>query len=429
MGQCDHRRQRRDGRGRQSDVERDRPRQPGRDGAGLGSIHRRSARPGDRLAGPPRRSRVRPSPRLTAASLPSSPDSNSTRTSSHRRSCGCANRSATRRRSPPPTRGCCTGCAVPSPPTSPRPVDRCCSTSTPASGASEPVRSSASTRRSLPAVVGNAEPLGDCSLFGGSVPVTGTCVDQQAALFAEHCHACRRGEVHVRHRRVHAGVHRRQADPVDATAWSVARRGGSVSDITYCLDGQVYTVGAAVSWLIDIGVMSEPADLDRLGATVDGSGGVTFVPALAGLAAPYWKPQAKAAFTGLSLSTERGHLVRAAIDGIAAQVALLAQAAGRDLGSPLTRLRVDGGLTRSRTAAADAGRPAAGAGRGVPVAARHGARRRRVRRSGRQPCITGPARRRQRGTQMPSSSRRSAPTRPPSAWPTWQRVAVATMDL
>jgi glycerol kinase len=97
-----------------------------------------------------------------------------------------------------------------------------------------------------------------------------------------------------------------------------------------------------------MGIIGEPADLDRLGSTVANASGVTFVPALAGLAAPYWKPQAKAAFTGLSLSTERAHLVRAAIDGIAAQVALLAQAAGRDLGRPLTMLRVDGGLTRSR---------------------------------------------------------------------------------
>jgi glycerol kinase len=103
-----------------------------------------------------------------------------------------------------------------------------------------------------------------------------------------------------------------------------------------------------VSWLTEIGVMNEPADLDRLGGAVPDAAGVTFVPALAGLAAPYWKPQAKAAFTGLSLGTERGHLVRAAIDGIAAQVALLAAAAGNDLGSPLTMLRVDGGLTRSR---------------------------------------------------------------------------------
>jgi glycerol kinase len=74
-----------------------------------------------------------------------------------------------------------------------------------------------------------------------------------------------------------------------------------------------------------------------------------FVPSLAGLAAPYWEPHAKAAFTGLSLGTTRGHLVRACIDGIAAQVALLAGAAERDLGHRLTRLRVDGGLTRSST--------------------------------------------------------------------------------
>jgi glycerol kinase len=79
------------------------------------------------------------------------------------------------------------------------------------------------------------------------------------------------------------------------------------------------------------------------------SGGTTFVPALAGLAAPFWKPHARAAFTGMSLATERGHLVRAAIDGIAAQVALLARAVAADLGTPLQVLRVDGGLTRSAT--------------------------------------------------------------------------------
>ena len=130
---------------------------------------------------------------------------------------------------------------------------------------------------------------------------------------------------------------------VGCPAWRIGTQ-----PTTYCLDGQVYTVGAAVTWLVEMGIMSEPADLDRLGGAVDGPAGVTFVPALAGLAAPYWKPQAKAAFSGLTLGTERGHLVRAAIEGIAAQVALLAQAAGRDLGTPLTRLRVDGGLTRSR---------------------------------------------------------------------------------
>jgi glycerol kinase len=200
----------------------------------------------------------------------------------------------------------------------------------------------------LPAVVGNAVPLGACSVFGGNVPVTGACVDQQAALFAEACHAageakCTYGTGAFMLACTGTTPARSANGLVGCPAWQLG------DELTYCLDGQVYTVGAAVSWLMDMGVMHEPGDLDRLGGAVDDAAGVTFVPALAGLAAPYWKPQAKAAFTGLSLGTERGHLVRAAIDGIAAQVALLAQAAARDLGSPMARLRVDGGLTRSQT--------------------------------------------------------------------------------
>ena len=70
----------------------------------------------------------------------------------------------------------------------------------------------------LPRVVGNAEPLGDTAVFGGAVPVTGACVDQQAALFAEACRDAGRGEVHLRHRRVPAGLHRRHAHPLDQRA-------------------------------------------------------------------------------------------------------------------------------------------------------------------------------------------------------------------
>ena len=198
----------------------------------------------------------------------------------------------------------------------------------------------------LPTVVANAESLGDCSVFGGSVPVTGTCVDQQAALFAEHCHAA--GEAKCTYGTGAFMLACTGDQPKRSTNGLVGCPAWKVGDaLTYCLDGQVYTVGAAVTWLIEMGIIAEPGDLDRVGGSVDGPNGVVFVPALAGLAAPYWKPHAKAAFTGMTLSTQRGHLVRAAIEGIVAQVALLAQAAGRDLGSPLTRLRVDGGLTRS----------------------------------------------------------------------------------
>ncbi len=201
---------------------------------------------------------------------------------------------------------------------------------------------------SLPRIVGNAEQLGLCSVFGGAVPVTGACVDQQAALFAEACRSagqakCTYGTGAFMLACTGDTPARSTNGLVGCPAWRLGEA------TTWCLDGQVYTVGAAVSWLIDMGVMTEPADLDRLGGSVTDAAGVTFVPALAGLAAPYWKPHAKAAFTGMSLGTERGHLVRAAIDGIASQVALLAAAAGRDLGAPLTTLRVDGGLTRSHT--------------------------------------------------------------------------------
>ena len=200
----------------------------------------------------------------------------------------------------------------------------------------------------LPAVVGNAAELGYCSEFGGNVPVTGACVDQQAALFAEACHSA--GEAKCTYGTGAFMLACTGSTPTRSTNGLVGCPAWQLGDeMTWCLDGQVYTVGAAVTWLIAMGIMTEPGDLDRLGGAVESSAGVTFVPALAGLAAPYWKPHAKAAFTGMSLSSERGHLVRAAIDGIAAQVALLAHAAGRDLGSPITRLRVDGGLTRSHT--------------------------------------------------------------------------------
>jgi len=200
----------------------------------------------------------------------------------------------------------------------------------------------------LPTVVGNAVALGECSEFGGSVPVTGACVDQQAALFAEACHAA--GEAKCTYGTGAFMLACTGSTPTRSANGLVGCPAWQLNDsLTWCLDGQVYTVGAAVTWLTAMGIMNEPSDLDRLGGAVGDAGGVTFVPALAGLAAPYWKPHAKAAFTGMSLSTERAHLVRAAIDGIAAQVALLAHAAGRDLGAPITRLRVDGGLTRSST--------------------------------------------------------------------------------
>ena len=200
----------------------------------------------------------------------------------------------------------------------------------------------------LPAVVGCAEPVGETTAFsaGAALPVAGLAVDQQAALFAEACldageAKCTYGTgafllatVGDRPRRSGSGL-------VGCVAWRLGDR------TTWCLDGQVYTVGAAVSWLREVGLIAGAEDLDRVGGQAGETGGATFVPGLAGLGAPFWAPNARGAFTGLSLATSRAQLVRAVVEGIAAQVAWLARAAGEDLGKPLERLRVDGGLTRS----------------------------------------------------------------------------------
>jgi glycerol kinase len=132
--------------------------------------------------------------------------------------------------------------------------------------------------------------------------------------------------------------------------------------VTYCLDGQVYTAGSALRWLTETGLLDSPQALDATAGSVPDTGGVTFVPALAGLGAPYWAPDARGALTGLHLGTTRGHIARAVTEGIAASVAQLVAAAVADLGrsalgglsgglppgSALSALRVDGGLTRSR---------------------------------------------------------------------------------
>lgn len=198
---------------------------------------------------------------------------------------------------------------------------------------------------SQPEIVDCDAPIGETDAFGDRLPVTGLAVDQQAALFAESCFEageakCTYGTGAFILATAGERVPRSQARLAVCVAW---RLDGTT---TYCLDGQVYSAGSAVSWLGELELISEAADLDRV---APGSGEVIFVPSLAGLGAPFWSPEARGGWLGLSLAARRDDLVNAVVWGIAAQVASLAQAMGTDMGRPLERLRVDGGLTRSST--------------------------------------------------------------------------------
>jgi glycerol kinase len=193
--------------------------------------------------------------------------------------------------------------------------------------------------------------VGTTDAFGGAeVPVAGLVVDQQAALLAQGCHEpgtakCTYGTGAFLLANTGGRAVRSEHGLTASVAW---RAGGATP---YCVDGQVYTAASAVGWLRELGLVGSAAGLDdAVAGTGDEHHGdsVLFVPGLAGLAAPWWRPEASAAFTGMTLATRRGHLVAAVLRGIAAQVAELADLVGAELGTPLTRLRVDGGLTRSR---------------------------------------------------------------------------------
>lgn len=198
----------------------------------------------------------------------------------------------------------------------------------------------------LPTIVPCDTVVGHTSAFGGSIPVGGLVVDQQAALVAEGClqpgeAKCTFGTGAFLLANTGTTATRSGAGLAASVAWQV---GG---ETTYCIDGQVYTAASAVRWMEQLGYITTAADMDKVAAP--DAEGVLAVPALAGLGAPWWRPEAKATVTGMTLSTTVGHLVTAILQGIAAQVAELGSAVERDLGRPLTRLRVDGGLTQCKT--------------------------------------------------------------------------------
>jgi glycerol kinase len=115
---------------------------------------------------------------------------------------------------------------------------------------------------------------------------------------------------------------------------------------TYALEGSAFIAGAAVQWLRDgLGLIQSSSEIETLAAQVNDSEGVMFVPALTGLGAPYWDPDARGLFSGLTRGTTRAHMARAVLEGIAFQIADILTAMQKDLGRNLEGLNVDGGAS------------------------------------------------------------------------------------
>jgi glycerol kinase len=204
-------------------------------------------------------------------------------------------------------------------------------------------------RAMLPRVVPTGGVFGETmpELLGAPVPIAAMAGDQQAALFGQRC--ARPGQVKNTYGTgcfmlMHTGARlpRSRHALLSTVAWD---RAGSTE---YALEGSVFVAGAVVQWLRDgLGIIASASEVESLARSVPDNGGVHFVPAFTGLGAPHWQPEARGTLSGLSRGSTRGHIARAALEGIAFQTADILECMQADAGVPLRDLRVDGGATRN----------------------------------------------------------------------------------
>jgi glycerol kinase len=123
-------------------------------------------------------------------------------------------------------------------------------------------------------------------------------------------------------------------------AWKIG------DEVSYALEGSSFIAGAAVQWLRDgLKIIKKSSDVEKLARSVTDTGGVVFVPALAGLGAPHWRPEARGLFTGIDRGTTQGHIARAVLEGIAFQINDLLQAMRHDAGKDVPLFKADGGAS------------------------------------------------------------------------------------
>ena len=177
------------------------------------------------------------------------------------------------------------------------------------------------------------------------IPIAGIAGDQQAALFGQACFEA--GQAKCTYGTGAFLVMNVGDTPVISNSGLLGTVAWGLGDkITYALEGSVFIAGAAVQWIRDGLEFIERADeIEALAAEVDDTGGVLFVPALSGLGAPHWRPEARGLIKGLTRGTRRGHIARATLEGIALSANDLLAAMQKDSGKDLAGLRVDGGAS------------------------------------------------------------------------------------
>lgn len=201
----------------------------------------------------------------------------------------------------------------------------------------------------LPKIVASSENIATVEIEElQGVPITGVAGDQQAALFGQTCFDA--GDAKCTYGTgcfllANTGANRTHSNSrlLSTIAWQINGK------TTYALEGSVFIGGAVVQWLRDnLSIIDDAADVEALAASVVDSGGVTMVPAFAGLGAPYWDPLARGSIFGLTRGTTQAHLARAALEGIAMQVTDVTEAMSKDMHGGLSHMKVDGGASANQ---------------------------------------------------------------------------------
>ena len=192
-------------------------------------------------------------------------------------------------------------------------------------------------------IVGNTDP----SILGSSIRIAGIAGDQHAALFGQLC--LQPGDVKntygtgcfcIMNTGEQAVISKNNM--LTTIAWQIN------NEVTYAIEGSVFTAGALVQWLRDqLQMITTSDDIEALAESVSDNGGVTFVPALAGLGAPYWDPHATGSIMGITRGTNKGHIARAALEAIALRSMDIIIEMQKDAGIDFKSVKVDGGASNN----------------------------------------------------------------------------------
>ena len=185
----------------------------------------------------------------------------------------------------------------------------------------------------------------DDKIFESKVPISAIAGDQQAALFGQLC--INKGDIKNTYGTgcfcvMNTGntFVKSKNKMLSTIAWRIDGK------LTYALEGSIFVAGALIQWLRDkLGIIKNSSDVESLAKTVDDNGGVTFIPALSGLAAPYWDPYAQGTIFGITRGTENGHIARAALESIALRTRDIIVEMQKDANIKFSTLKVDGGAS------------------------------------------------------------------------------------